>query len=147
MVSERAVTDALVAELVATGVAIGDGEQPSGTGWQGTPGQSSFVPYVVLHCISGGISRGTLDAAHADPEYVYQLSCHGATRAQAQFLADTTRPTVLGFRPALDGARVMFVDVDMEGGARRVDTVQPAQYQAVPRYRVYATPGPALAAS
>lgn len=148
MVSERIVSDALVSELESTGAPIGDGEQPSGTGWQGTPGQSTFVGYIVVHCISGGISDGTLAAAHDDPQYIYQLSCHGATRAQAQLLADLSRPVMLGFRNvALDGIQVMHVDVEMEGGSRRVDTIQPAQYQAVPRYRVYATPGPALSAS
>lgn len=142
--SERVISDALVSEVESLGVVVGDGEAPAGSGWQGPPGESTFVPYVVVHFISGGIADGPLVGGHDDPQYVVQLSCHGATRAQAQYLADVTRPTVLAFRPIIDGARVMHVAVDMEGGSRRVDTVQPAQYQAVPRYRIYATPGPAL---
>lgn len=140
MVSEREVTDALVGALVASGLLVGDGAEPDGAGWQGTPGQSAFAGYIVVHAISGGVSRGTIDDSHADPEFPIQLSCHGATRSQAQWLADAARPVVLAFRPTLTTAKVAHVEVDMEGGARRVDTIQPAQFQAVPRFRLYTTP-------
>lgn len=141
---ERQLTDAIVAVLEGTGLDVGDGEQPSSTGWSGAPGESAFIPYAVLHPISGGVASGPLDGPHDDSEFIFQVSCHGATRAQCQYVADAVDPVMLSFRPTLDGWKVAYVDLDMHGGARRVDTVQPAQFQGVPRYRFYVTPGPAL---
>lgn len=140
---ERILTDAIIVALEATGVPIGDGVEPVGAGWQGTPGQSDFVGYVVVHPISGGIADGSIDQPQADGRYVYQLSCHAASRRQCQALIDLTQPIMLDFdREALadDGWSVMTIDIDMLGGATRMDAVQPPQWWGFPRYRFRMTP-------
>lgn len=141
MVSERAVFDALLSMTRATGVLVGDGDQPAGSGWVGVPGQSDFVPYAVMHPLSGGFAQGSLADPHADPEWPVQFSCYGASRSQSMWVADVLRPVVLGWRPtSIPGVRIRFVALDMEGGSRRIDTVQPPVWQAVPRYRLFVTP-------
>jgi len=142
---ERVLTDAIIGVLEATGVPIGDGIEPAGAGWQGAPGESDFVGYVVVHPISGGITDGTIDQPQADGRFVYQLSCHGASRRQCQALIDFTQPIMLDIDRNIladDGWSIMIVDVDMLGGATRMDAVQPPQWWGFPRYRFRMTPRP-----
>jgi len=136
--SERFITNAIVAALQALepNVKIGDGEQPAGPiGWQGTPGQARFIPSVVVHPLPGGVVDGSLGAPHTESELVYQLSVFGGDREQCQGIVDAVEPMMLALRPA----GVYYVDVDLKGGARRDDPVQPPLWQAVPRFRFYTT--------
>lgn len=137
----RPLTDAIVAALAVV-VATGDGEQPDGSGWQGTPGASSFVPYAVVHPIVGGgpADDNTIEDPHADSESLYQVSCYGATRQQCEFVSDKVFPVMVALRPVLTGRAVMFVEAEMEGGARRDDSIQPPIWMGAPRYRFSTTP-------
>ena len=121
--SERLLTNALIEELENIGVAVGDGEQPDGVGWAGAPDQSVFTPWCVVHPLLGGWVDGTLGEPHADPQILYQISCYGATREQAQWVVDLIHPAALALRPA--DVKVIHADVDMLGGARRDDTAPP----------------------
>ena len=79
----RLTTDAIILVLQTDGgLAVGDGEKPDGAGWQGTPGQSVFEPYVVVYPIAGGQADGTVSSPDADADSIYQFSCVGATRAR-----------------------------------------------------------------
>lgn len=139
----RALTSALVAALGDAGLVTGRGEKPDAGGWQGAEGQSPFVGYVVVHPISGGVADGPVDNWVADTQFVFQVSCHAATEEQCSGLVDAVGPVVFGLLDArFDGWRVMHIDLDMEGGATRMDTVQPAQWWGFPRYRIWLTPAP-----
>lgn len=139
-VSGRVLTDAIIAALAAAPCDVGDGEKPTGAGWQGVPDQSQFAPYLVLHPVSGGTTDGTLAASDDDAASLYQLTAVGATREQAEWAADEGRDVMLGVAITVSGRSVAQVRVDMLGGARRDDTVQPSVWMAVDRYRVVSTP-------
>lgn len=137
----RLLTDAIIANLTDHGLVVGDGERPkTGAGWAATPGQSAFRGYVVVHSLAGGITDGTIEDPDDDAFPIYQLSTYGTTRAQCELLSDTCRDVMLGVPITLDGRTVAQVRVDMLGGARRDDAIQPPIWQGVERYRIVSTP-------
>jgi hypothetical protein len=121
-------TAAVITRLQALGLAVGDGEAPSGTA----------PPYVVVYPITGGQSRGVLSALHDDAELVYQVTCVGTTRLQAQWLEDKAMGLLAGF--TVSGRSIARVDVENYGGLFRDDTKSPPVYTTVPRFRVLTTP-------
>lgn len=134
----KALTDSIIAALEADGLVVFDGEAPASAGWAGTPGQSSFVGYCVVHPILGGIVDGTIGDPYGMSEVLYQVSCYGATRGQCEQVTEQALAVVLAHRPTtIDGVSIRHVDDDMLGGARRVDDLQPPIWQAVPRFRFY----------
>jgi hypothetical protein len=133
-------TDAVIAALEDVGLLVGDGVSPDSGGWQGTPAESPFIPYVVVHPISGGIHVGTIDDPYVDTNSIYQLSAYGATRAQCERLVGLADAVMMGLRVELEGRRVAHIEHDMEGGAWREDALQPPVWRAVPRYRIHTTP-------
>jgi hypothetical protein len=136
----RLVTDAILANLTAANIVHGDGVKPAGGGWSGTPGSSTFVGYVVVHPLAGGITDGSLEEPDADAYPIYQMSCYGATRAQCEAVADLVRDVMLGDPLTISGRSVMQVRVDMLGGARRDDELQPPEWFGFDRYRIVTTP-------
>jgi hypothetical protein len=83
------VTTALVSMVASsTGKAAGDHKAPAAR----TVGQ----PYVVVYSIAGGGFWGPgLTAPDASADLVYQLDAVGATRAQAEWMGDAVRRTLL----------------------------------------------------
>ena len=138
--SARTVTDAIITLLEAAPLTVGDGVAPSAGGWSGVPGQSTFVGYVVVHPVSGGVLDGTIDAPNIDADPLYQLSTFGATREQCENIADLCRAEMVT-KAALTvaGRSVLQVDQDMLDGARRDDDIQPATWMGVGRYRIFTT--------
>lgn len=136
-------TDALVtylSPLVAPAL-IGRGEKPPGAGWQGAPGQSVFVGYVVLHSIPGGQIDGTLGQPNRDGDLVEQASCHGATQQQAEQLGDVVQAALLGVPAlAIAGRAIRWVAPDVPPGAARQDPDQPSIWTSIGRYRIGTTP-------
>jgi L-alanine-DL-glutamate epimerase-like enolase superfamily enzyme len=143
-VASSALTDALLDLLRDADIVTGDGDKAAGAGsagWQGTRTQSAFVPYVVLYPIEGGRTYGPL-SDNTDADSLYQVTGVGSTRRQAELVADAARAALDGSHPDIDGRSVMLVTVDMLGGARRDDTVQPAVWITTDRFRVMSTPAP-----
>jgi len=136
----RSTTDAVVYNLDAAELVVGDGEKPDAGGWQGSPGSSTFVGYVVVHPIPGGTTDGTLEAPEERAEALYQLSAVGATRQQAEFIADRTREVMLQWPLVIAGRVVDLVSTDTLGGAVRDDAGQPPLYQVADRYRITTEP-------
>jgi hypothetical protein len=120
-------TAAIVARLAALGLAVGDGEAPH-----------VAPPYTVVYPITGGASYGTLGAPDDDAELVYQVTCVGTTRLQAEWLEDKTMGLLAGF--TVTGRSIARVDIENYGGVFRDDSKSPPLYSAVPRFRVYSTP-------
>lgn len=136
----RGIVPLVIAAVEATDVLVGDGEQPAGSGWQGAPGASEFVPYVSVHPVPGGGLDGPLGAPHTDADVVVQLTCVGASRAQCELVADRARTATVGTHPVFDGAAVTLISIDTLAGARRDDTVEPAVWISTDRIRVHVTP-------
>ena len=139
------VTDAILALARSTDIPVGDGAKDRGAesaGWQGAPGQSSFVGYAVLHSIEGGRTYGPITDPNDDADTLYQITGVGSIRPQAEQVADDLREALEGQYPQIADAReVMLITVDFLGGARRDDTVSPAVWITTDRFRVMSTPG------
>lgn len=133
-------TTAILAALEDDGLNVGDGEQPTGAGWQAEPDASVFHPYVVVHSMVGGLLDGPIGEPDEDGSLTYQVSSYGATRAQCEWAADQARRVMLTGPLLVPDARVLRVRVDMLGGARRDDEVQPPIWVSAERYRLTTTP-------
>jgi len=143
--SLREHTDALVTRLVsATSVTVFDAAPPAiddlgggaDWGWQGTPGQSTFLPYIVVYPLAGGTFDGPLGCPDDDASLIWQATCVGATRAQCQLVADQALSALIGHRLSVPGRSVTRLWADFpDGGVIRDDTVQPPLFISVPRFR------------
>lgn len=125
--SQREHTDGVIAALEAANLTVGDGEAPSGS-----------PPYAVVYPIPGGRAFGSLSEPHEDAELVYQVTCVGLTREQAEWVADKSMALLDGV--TVEDRVIAFVELDSMGGARRDTTVTPAVWQATPRFRLKSTP-------
>ena len=134
-------TDAIIGVLEGVGLRVGDGKADDAWGWQRAEGQSHFLVYCVVHPLLGGVSKGSLEEPHGDAEVVYQVSCYGPTRSQAEAVASDVDAALkqFPFPASISGLKVRYVDDDVLGGARRMDKIQPPVWQGVPRYRFYVT--------
>lgn len=124
--SQRRHTDGVIAALEAAGLTVGDGEA------EGAP------PYVVVHSIPGGSAFGSLEEPHEDAELVYQVTCVGTTREQAEWLADRSMVLLDGVTVA--DRSIAFVELDTLPGSRRDTSVTPEVWLSTPRFRLKSTP-------
>lgn len=125
--SLRVHTDAIIAALETAGLTVGDAD---------AAGLSA--PYVVVYSIPGGRVSGTLANPHEDAEIVYQVTCVGSTREQAEWLADKSMTLLDGLSVA--GRSIAFVDADGFPGTRRDTDVTPPVFVSTPRFTVTTTP-------
>lgn len=147
----RTHTDAIVARLTLNaGMAIFDAGPPAldtlgggaSWGWQGTPGESRFLPYGIVYPLPGGVFNGTLGCPDDDASLIWQVTCVGGTRSQCEWAADKVLEALVGHRLAVPGRSTARLWADMPGGgARRDDTVQPPVFIATPRFRAESRPG------
>lgn len=121
-------TDAVIAALQATGLTVGDSQAPAGA-----------PPYGVVYPISGGDSYGTLGDRNGDAELVYQVTCVGSSRKQAEWVADKALGLLAGFA-APTGRSVPLVALESMPGIQRDDEKSPPLFYATPRFRVFSTP-------
>ena len=127
----RDITNALLGILNGTAATVGDGEMPAGAGWQGPPGSSEFVGFIVLRSYTGGMTRtagrGTITSPDADALSYYELLGVGATRDQAELLGDMARSHLVGARPTVAGRSIQSIAVEELGGTERDDTTEPGE--------------------
>lgn len=128
MISQREHTGAVIAKLESLGLTVGDGEKPEG----------ATVPYCVVYPIPGGGLSGTIDDPNEDGELVYQVTCVGETREQAEWAVDKTLGLLEGISVA--GRYIARVLVDSMPGIRREDEPSTTLFIATPRFRVMTTP-------
>lgn len=121
-------TAAVIARLQGLGLAVGDGEAPAG----------NPEKYAVVYPIVGGSSSGVLAALHDDAVLIYQVTCVGTTRLQAQWVEDKAMGLLAGF--TVSGRSIPYVDVENYGGLFRDDTTSPPRYYTTPRFRFTSTP-------
>ena len=141
IVQTRDVTDAIVALLEGESLSVGDGKKPPDAGWQGDPGTSSFVPYVNVHPLSGGVTDGTITDPDDDADSLYQLTCVGGTREQAEWISDKARTAMLQPQAlSVPGRTINRVGVDMLGGVRQDNSVEPVVFMGIDHFRVQSVP-------
>jgi hypothetical protein len=121
-------TDAVIATLVAAGLTVGDAKAPAGD-----------PPYVVVYSISAGGWTGPLAARHDDGSLVYQVSCVGKSRQQAEWLEDKAITAILEGIP-VTGRSIPYIELDLSGGVARDDDRTPPLWTAAPRFRIATTP-------
>lgn len=126
MIGYRIHTDAIIAALQAAGLIVGDAKNP------GVP-----PPYAVVYPIPGGSRSGSLDDPHEDAELVFQVTCIGSSREQAEWVVDKAEGILSGV--TVTGRRI-FLSVDSNPGVFRDDDVSPPLFQATPRFRLMTTP-------
>lgn len=138
--SGRLLTDAIVTLLTNAGLVVGSGTKPATGGWQGTPGESVFTPYVVVYATTGGYFDGPISTPFADAMPDYVISSFGSNQQQAQFTNDLVYTTLTGSKPTAAGMSVELVSPDVEGGVVRDDDVTPAIHYSPTRWRIFTTP-------
>jgi hypothetical protein len=126
--------DAVVAALEAAGLLVGRGKQPPGSGWQGTPGASTFKGYAVLYT-----SPGSPDGNVADPnaylDFSFQVTCVGASADGAQAISDRVQAALIGRILAVAGRSSYPVYKTVDPIGRRDDAVSPALHYQTPQFR------------
>lgn len=134
--SLRTHTDAVIAHLEALGLLVGDATKPDGAGDQD---DGSFVKYAIVYPEPGGGSGGTLGDLHGDAELIYQVTCIGKSREQAQWVVDAALGLLEGL--SVPERHIPFVQLDRPPGIERDEKQTPALYFATPLFRVITTPG------
>lgn len=130
----RTHNDAFLAALQGAGLVIGDAREPSASfGWQGVPGQSDFVPYVIVYPLTQNFD-GSLGCPDVDSTLAWQATCVGSTREQCDWVKAKVDAAVIGKQLAVAGRFVPRIYADGGAGTRRDDTVQPPVFIATPRY-------------
>lgn len=136
----RLLTQGIIDLLEGEYLLVGDGDKPSGGGWQGTPGQSDFEPYIVVNAVTGGYFDGTLGDPFADARPDYIISSFGATQQQAQWGNDTVHAVLTTSKPTVSGHVVELIVPDVDGGTVRDDDVTPPVFYSPSRWRFFLTP-------
>lgn len=141
--SARALTQALV-DLIGTETGIATfvrGDDLSAVGWQGTPGASTFVPYVLVEPITGGFTEGTLCNPHESPRPDYIIRPIGMSVAQVETVDDKVFAALTSTKPAAAGMVVHHLSPDVLGGVDPdYDVGPPHIYHAPTRWRIFTTP-------
>lgn len=119
---------------------VGDHEKPKAGGWQGDPGRSPFVPYVVLTALPSQRPSGPIGQPGGDVVFPYGLTCMGSSRRQVQMMGDLARKRFRSLQRQKDSAGQTFggVDVARYGGVDRV-SVDPPIYSTTDTVNVWAT--------
>lgn len=136
----RDLTAAIIAAIEADGWTVGEGVAPdSGVGWQGSPGASNFVPYVVVYPTPGGVFDGTVSKPFDDARPDYVIHSIGSTQEQCQLLNDAVFDALTTATLSVSGRVVQLVRPDVDGGVVREDDAQPPLFYSPTRWRVWTT--------
>lgn len=119
-------TNAVKTALEGLGVTVGDAQAPTGN-----------PPHVALYRIVTVLS-GPLGAQHDDGVFVYQPTCTGVSREQAEWLVDKVKEILGGVTIA--GRYVAYVKADPIPETRRDDTTGIPRWYVTPRFRIFTTP-------
>lgn len=133
-------TAAIIDLLEGAGLLVGDGIAPSGGGWQGAEGASTFVPYSIVYAVTGGYFEGTMCEPYANARPDYIVTSIGATQQQCQFQNDEVHGVLTTQKPVVAGQIVDLLSPDVEGGATRDDDVQPPVWFSPSRWRAFMSP-------
>lgn len=123
-------TAAVVAAIAAIPMLVGRSTKPSGAGWQGNPGTSTYVRYAVVFP-----SQGTPDGNVSEPleylDYTAQINVFGATETQAEDAADDVRAALIGQRLTVAGRSTYRVQTPGGPPVIKDESVAPPVFMAV----------------
>jgi hypothetical protein len=134
----HALTDALLVALRAAWTYVGDGEAPDPLPPNDNAGRPT-VPYAVLYPAGLGPTEGPVSNRNADARPLYQLTCVGGTRQQAEWLSDKLRPVLLT-PPSVSGWNVAEPVVETSQPVRRDDSTAPPLLYTADQVRFFITP-------
>lgn len=127
--TSRPETDALLAALRAAHPRVGDGQAPT----------DKTLPYAVLYPAGPGELSGSASDPLADGRCLFQITCVGQDRLQAQALADRLRPVALG-PLTITGRKQMQSFLETSQPVARDDSSAPPLFYAVDQVRLWTTP-------
>lgn len=125
----HALTDALLVALRAAHSRVGDAVAPA----------DITLPYAVLYPAGLGATEGPVSNRNADARPLYQLTCVGGDRRQAEWLSDKLRPVALT-APTVSGWNVAEPAVETSQPVRRDDSTSPPLFYTADQIRYYVTP-------
>jgi len=119
---------------------VGDHEKPKKGGWQGDPGRSPFVPYVVLTALPSQRPSGPIETPGGNVVFPFGLTCIGSSRRQVQMMADLARDRFRRLARTKDSAGQTFgsVDVARYGGVDRLSQ-EPPLYSTTDTMNIWMT--------
>lgn len=123
----RVHTDAVIAALEAANLTVGDADAEGLT-----------PPYVVVYPIAGGEMFGSLDDPYEDADLLYQVTCVGRTREQAEAITNRAMALLNGF--SVTGRSIALVSPEGTPGTRPDHDVDPPVFYSTPRFRIKTTP-------
>jgi hypothetical protein len=103
---------------------VGDAEKPQG----------AVTKYCVVYPIPGGSVSGSLGDPEGDAELVYQVTCVGRTREQAEWVVNKAMGLTAGFNVV--DRHIARVFLDTPSGVTRDDQADPPLFYATPRFKV-----------
>lgn len=125
----RELTDDLLADLQAAHPRIGDAVAPDDT----------TTPYAVLYAAGSGPAEGPVSDPNADSSLLYQITCVGGDRMEAEWLSDLLRPILLAPR-SVTGWTVPQPRLETSQPVRRDDSTFPPLFYTADQVRLWMTP-------
>lgn len=106
---------------------VGDHEKPQRGGWQGEPGHSKWVPYMVLTATPSTSISGGLGAPGSNVWFGYAVTVVGLTRGQAEKASAVARERLASLQRTKtdDGRTISQVQVVRYGGIDRLGAEPP----------------------
>ncbi|GHE47322.1 hypothetical protein GCM10017673_56460 [Streptosporangium violaceochromogenes] len=133
--------DAVLLLLAAVNVLAGRGEVPAGGGWQGEPGDSPFVGYVVLFPFTGSDDPLSLAQVYDDFDFPFQITAVGVVSDQAEQVMDAVRAGLVGATPAVAGRRAYPIyPVPLNRPITRDDAADPPVFYGVAQFHFRSHP-------
>lgn len=127
--------DAFVAALVAAGLVVGDGTDPTEPhGWRAAPGQSEFIAYVIVYPLTAAFDGG-LACSFNETTFAWQVTCVAETRERCDWLRHRVDQAVIGRELTVAGRSVPLIRPDGGTGTRPENRDgRPQLFLATPRY-------------
>lgn len=132
-------TTAVAALLRTEGIVTGDAGAPTVKhSWQGTPGRSTFIPYVIVYRLEQSFD-GSLGCPDSDSDFIWQVTCVADTRAACDTLHAAVNEALVGATLTVSGRSVPRVRSDGGPGPRRDESVNPPLFISTPRFAAMST--------
>lgn len=119
---------------------VGDHEKPPEGGWQGEPGNSQWVPYVVLTSAPSDTPTGDFGTPGADVWFRYGVTAVGRSRRGAERASAAARGQLESVprQKTTDGRTVSQVQVSRYGGVERLP-LEPPLFLVIDQVQVFTT--------
>jgi hypothetical protein len=136
---------AVVDHLNDAGLNVGRGAKPAGSGWQGAPGQSAFVPYGIVWRIG---AKDALDLSMDDDRLTMAnllifVRCFGGTVGEVETHLDAVHAQMLDGLTVPERA-VVRVYLDNGQTTTRSESTEVALFEAGNFYRLWTVPAPTV---